>query len=209
MKIVGSGTAVPPHVVTNHDLAEIMDTNDEWIVKRTGVRQRHFVAPGVGSSDLAIEAGAAALADAGVDPADVDLLVTATMTPDEFAPGIAPTVQRELGLGPIPAHDLRQQCSGFLYGLDIADAALATGRARTALVIGAEAHAGYLPFGDSWAILRGETNGPPAEADYAAATEARGYGVLFGDGAGAMVVQAADGAPGTLASSLHLSLIHI
>ena len=201
--IRGAGVAVPPHTVTNDELAAIMDTSDDWIVKRTGVRERHYVAEGVGASDLAIEAGSAALADAGVAPDEVDLLITATMTPDEFVPGIAPTVQRELGLGPVAAYDIRQQCSGFLYGLDTADAALATGRARTALVVGAEAHAGYLPYGDSWRILRGESDGPATTEDYEAASAARGYAVLFGDGAGAFVVQSDPEAPGVLGSSLH------
>lgn len=197
---------MPPHVVTNDELALIMDTNDEWITKRTGVRQRHFVAPGVGASDLAIEAGRSAMAEAGVEPDDIDLLVTATMTPDEFVPGIAPTVQRELGLGPVGAYDIRQQCSGFLYGLDTADAAIATGRADVVLVIGAEAHAGYLPFGDSWDILRSTSTGPPAAADYAAATEGRAWAVLFGDGAGAIVLRRDDKASagtGVLASKLY------
>ena len=201
--IRGCGVAVPPHTVTNHELAAIMDTSDEWIVKRTGVRERHYVGEGVGASDLAVDAAKAAMSDAGVGPDEVDLLITATMTPDEFVPGIAPTVQRELGLGPVAAYDIRQQCSGFLYGLDTADAALATGRATTALVVGAEAHAGYMPYGESWKILRGERPGPPSDADYASATTARGYSVLFGDGAGALVLQTEPAAPGVLASSLH------
>lgn len=202
-EIIGVGTATPRHVATNHDLAQVMDTSHDWIVKRTGVEQRHYVAPGQGSSDLAIEACQAALRDADVLVDEVDLLVTATMTPDEFAPGIAPTVQHGLGLGTVAAYDVRQQCSGFLYGLDLADAALSTGRASTVLVVGAEAHAGYLPFGDSWAILRGETDGPVKPDDYAAATAARGYAVLFGDGAGAFVLRSTSDAPGVRASSLH------
>ena len=201
--IVGSGSAVPAHVVTNSDLATIMDTTDEWILSRTGVRQRHFVAPGIGSSDLAIEAGAAAIADAGLDPEDIDLLVTATMTPDQFVPGIAPTVQNGLGLGTVAAFDVRQQCSGFLYSLDIADAAIVSGRATNVLVIGSEAHAGYMPFGESWKILRGESTSDPTAADFARATEARGWSVLFGDAAGALVLQAQPDAPGVVASSLH------
>lgn len=200
--IAGSGIAVPPHVVTNDDLAQIMDTNDEWIVKRTGVRERHVCAPGVGSSDLAIEAGRAALDDAGLVAGDIDLLVTATMTPDEFVPGIAPTVQHQLGLGAIGAYDIRQQCSGFLYALDMADAAVSTGRARKALVIGAESHAGYMPYGSSWELLRGTRVGKPEAAAYETATAARGYSVLFGDGAGAVVLQQSDDAPGVLASQL-------
>lgn len=198
--IAGSGIAVPPQVVTNHDLAKVMDTNDEWIMKRTGVSQRRFVVPGQGSSDLAIEAGRSALADAGVKPADVDLLITATMTPDEFVPGIAPTVQRELGIGMVGAFDIRQQCSGFLYGLDMADAAIVSGRATTVLVIGAEAHAGYLPLGSGWDVLRGSSE-RPNDVDYAAATASRAWSVLFGDGAGAVVLQAASETTGGVLSS--------
>jgi len=182
---------------------KIMDTNDEWIVKRTGVSQRHLCAPGVGASDLAVEAGRTAMDDAGISPSQVDLLVTATMTPDEFVPGIAPTVQHALGLGTVGAYDIRQQCSGFLYGLDIADAAIVSGRATNVLVIGAESHAGYLPFGDSWEILRGERDDEPDPADYERATAGRAWSVLFGDGAGALVLQGQPDAPGVLGSQLN------
>ena len=201
--IVGSGTAVPDHLVTNDDLARIMDTTDEWIVKRTGVRQRYCSAPGEGASDLAIRAGQAALADANVAPDEIDLLVTATMTPDEFVPGIAPTVQTGLGIGLVGAYDIRQQCSGFLYGLDVADAALTTGRAKNVLIVGAESHMGYMPFGSSWELLRGQRTGEPDAEAYAQATESRGWSVLFGDAAGAVVMQHRPEAPGVLASVLN------
>jgi len=201
--IVGSGIAVPEHVVTNADLVQIMDTSDEWITSRTGVSQRHCCAPGVGASDLAITASRNALADAGLDVEDIDLLVTATMTPDEFVPGIAPTVQHGLGLGLIGAFDVRQQCSGFLYGLDLADAAIASGRATNVLVVGAESHTGYMPYGSSWEILRGERTGPPDAEAYAVATQARAWAVLFGDGAGAVVMQGQPDVPGVLASQLN------
>lgn len=201
--IAGSGMAVPPHIVTNEDLVQIMDTSDEWIVKRTGVEQRHCCEPGVGASDLAIEACQRAMADAGIEPGDVDLLITATMTPDEFVPGIAPTVQHALALGPVGAFDIRQQCSGFLYGMDMADAAIASGRAKNVLIVGAESHTGYMPFGSSWEILRGQRTGPAQANDYAVATESRGWSVLFGDGAGAIVMQAQPGAPGVLSSVLN------
>jgi len=201
--IIGSGMTVPPHVVSNHDLEQIMDTTNEWIVKRTGVEQRHYCAPGIGASDLAMQACTSALADAGVAAADVDLLITATMTPDEFVPGIAPTVQHGLGLGPIGAFDIRQQCSGFLYGIDMADAAIVTGRAKTVLLVGAESHAGYLPYGSSWEILRGERSGPPTPDAQALADANRGWSVLFGDGAGAIVMRAQADAPGVLSSVLN------
>lgn len=195
--------AVPPHIVTNEDLVQIMDTSNDWITKRTGVEQRHCCEPGVGASDLAIEACQRAMADAGIEPGDVDLLVTATMTPDEFVPGIAPTVQHALGLGPVGAFDIRQQCSGFLYGMDMADAAIASGRAKNVVIVGAESHTGYMPFGSSWEILRGQRSGPPDADAYAAATESRGWSVLFGDGAGAMVMQAHADVPGVLSSVLN------
>jgi 3-oxoacyl-[acyl-carrier-protein] synthase III len=201
--IVGTGMAIPDHCVTNHDLAAIMDTTDEWITKRTGVRQRFCCAPGVGASELAIEACTMAMADANVQPSDVDLLVTATMTPDEFVPGIAPTVQHGLGLRQVGAFDIRQQCSGFLYGLDMADAAIVSGRARTVLVVGAESHTGYMPYGSSWEILRGQRTGPPDAEAYATATESRAWSVLFGDGAAAVVLQADPDAPGVLSSVLN------
>jgi 3-oxoacyl-[acyl-carrier-protein] synthase-3 len=186
--IIGTGIAIPDRVVTNDDLARIMDTSDEWITRRSGVRRRHFAPPGVGASDLAAQAGLAALDDAGLALEDIDLLVTATMTPDSLAPGIAALTQSKMGLGQIAAFDIRQQCSGFLYGMDLADAMLQSGRARTALVIGAETHGGFLPFGDTWEILFDRTR----EADsavFARLSPYRGWAVLFGDGAGAMVLQ--------------------
>lgn len=202
--ITGTGVAVPPNVVTNDDLGRIMDTSDEWIRSRSGVRQRRFVDPGTGASDLAVEAAQAALADAGLDPSSVDVLVTATMTPDVINPGIAPLVQEKLGLGPIPAFDLRQQCSGFLYGLDLADSMIASDRADTVVVVGAEVHAGYLPWGDAWEIVLGQSDRPPTSEEWELASSHRGWSVLFGDGAGAMVVQRSN-APGTgvLGSVLH------
>jgi len=202
--IVGTGISVPDNVVTNDDLTRIMDTSDEWITSRSGVRERRFVDPGVGSSDLAVAAATRALADARVDPEDVDLLITATMTPDYFAPGIAGLVQRGLGTGPIGAIDLRQQCAGFLYGLDLADAYLASGRARTVVVIGAEVHAGFLPWSaHTWEAVLGE-GVQISKAERERNSEFRSWSVLFGDGAGAMVIRASDEkGTGILASSLH------
>lgn len=187
--ITGTGIAVPDLVVTNGDLEKIMDTTDEWIRTRSGVEQRHIAPPGVGSSDLGTEAVLNALDDAGVEPGDVDLLVSATMTPDHFAPGNAPLIQNKAGLGHVGAWEIRQQCVGFLYGLDLADAMLASGRARTAVVVGAEVHSGYMPYGASFDILRGTSQSEPTPHDYAEATSARGWAVLFGDGAGACVMQ--------------------
>ena len=187
--ITGTGVAVPPNVVTNDDLTRIMDTTDEWIRSRTGVVTRRFVDPGTGTSDLAAEAARAALRDAGVSGDQVDMLVCATMTPDRQNPGIAGAVQHKAGLGGAATFDLRQQCAGFLFGLDLADMLISTGRAGTVVVVGAEVHAGYLPWGDSWQILLGETDRPPTNDERALATRHRAWSVLFGDGAGAMVLR--------------------
>ncbi|HLU31546.1 MAG TPA: 3-oxoacyl-[acyl-carrier-protein] synthase III C-terminal domain-containing protein [Acidimicrobiia bacterium] len=201
--IVGTGAGIPEQVVTNHDLARIMDTTDEWVVSRSGVHERRFAPPGTGSSDLAAEAVTAALADAGVDPGEVDALITATMTPDRYAPGIAGAVQHKAGLGHIGVFDLRAQCAGFLYGMDLADMLLATGRARTVVVVGAEVHAGYLPWGDSWEVVLGRSDGPISEEQRRINDETRGWAILFGDGAGAMVLQAGEADEGILASTIH------
>lgn len=207
--ITGTGVAVPPNVVTNHDLGRIMDTSDEWIRARSGVVERRFVDPGVGSSDLAAEAGLAALADAGVDPSAVDAVITATMTPDVMNPGIAALVQQKIGVGPVAVFDLRQQCSGFLYGLDLADALISSDRADTVVVVGAEVHAGYLPWGDAWEIVLGHSDRSPTAEEWNRATEHRGWSVLFGDGAGAMVVQRRQAADaGVLGSVLHTDGSH-
>ena len=202
--IVGTGVAIPNNVVSNHDLARIMDTTDEWITTRTGVKERRFVEPGVGASDLAAEAVSAALNDAGIEAGEVDALITATMTPDYVAPGIAGLVQAKSGMGHIPAYDIRQQCSGFLYGLDLADALLASGRAETVAVVGAEVHAGFLPWSDdSWRRVLGGDN-EISDADYERNTAYRAWSVLFGDGAGAMVLtNEGKSGEGVLGTSLH------
>jgi len=214
--ITGTGMAVPPDVVTNDDLAKVMDTSDEWIRTRSGVGRRHVAKAGVGSTDLATTAGLAALDDAGVDPIQVDALISATMTPDHYAPGNAPIIQRKMGLGHVAAYEIRQQCSGFVYGLDLADSLLATEKADTVLVVGAEVHAGYMPFDrGAWDIVLGRSDATPTDAQRARATEARGWAVLFGDGAGAFVIQrSADPDVGMLASTLHTNgehfdLIHV
>ncbi len=202
--IVGTGISIPETVVTNDDMARVMDTSHEWVVTRSGVCERRFADPGVGSSDLAIEAGIAAISDAGLDPSDIDLVVTATMTPDHFAPGIAGSVQVGCGIGPVAVIDIRQQCSGFIYGLDVADAYLSAGRARTALVVGAEVHAGFLPWSENtWRAVLGEDIAISAE-EREWNTAYRAWSVLFGDGAGAAVLTSdSDDQNGFLASSLH------
>lgn len=212
--IVGSGVSLPPTVVTNDDLAKIMDTNDDWIVRRTGVRQRHIVSRGTGSAQLGAEAVTAALANAGVEPGQVDALISATMTPDHYAPGNAPLIQHKAGLGTIGCFEIRQQCGGFLYALDMADMLIATERAETVVVVGAEAHRGYMPYGASFDILDGTSTAEPTREDYEAATNARGWSVLFGDAGAAMVLQPGTDSTGILNTSLHsdgqhFDLIHV
>ncbi len=201
--ITGTGISVPANVVTNSDLARIMDTTDDWITTRTGVKERRFVDPGVGASDLAVEAVAAALDDAKLGPGDVDALITATMTPDYVAPGIAGLVQAGAGIGPVASFDIRQQCSGFLYGLDLADALIASGRAETVVVVGAEVHAGFQPWsGASWKALLEGSDVP--DEDFERNTQFRSWSVLFGDGAGAAVLRKGENDDeGMLTTSLH------
>ncbi len=202
--IIGTGMAVPDNVVTNEDLTRIMDTSDEWITSRTGVRERRFVDEGVGSAALGSEAARAALADAGCGPGDIDALINATMTPDFQAPGNAALIQHELGLGPIASFDLRQQCSGFLYGLDLADSLIAAGRADTVLVVGSEVHGGYFPWGETFDVALGKSDRQPRGEERARNTSSRSWTVVFGDGAGAMVVRRGDTPnEGVLASELH------
>ena len=206
--------SLPPTIVTNHDLARIMDTTDEWIVRRTGVRQRRIASRGTGSAELGASAVTAALNEAGVEPNDVDVLISATMTPDHFAPGNAPLIQDRVGLGSIGCFEVRQQCAGFLYGLDLADMLIATERAETVVVVGAEVHRGYMPYGASFDILDGTSTADPTPEDYARATETRAWSVLFGDAAAAMVLQSGTDGTGILGTTLHsdgaqFDLIHV
>jgi 3-oxoacyl-[acyl-carrier-protein] synthase III len=182
-RITGTGSVLPPRRVTNAELAADLgargiETSDEWIVARTGIRARHFAEPDVNASDLAVQAARAALEAAGKTAADIDLIVVATSTPDMIFPSTACIVQRKLGIDGCPAFDLQAVCSGFVYGLTVVDAMIRTGASRTALLIGAEVFSRILDFND------------------------RGTCVLFGDGAGAVVVEAGD-TPGVLASELH------
>ena len=180
-RITGLGFHVPPRIVTNHDLAQVMDTNDAWIVERTGIRERHFVDSGTGSSDLGVEAARNALAAAGRTAAEVDFVIFATTTPDWMFPGNGVIVQQQLGLGTVGALDVRNACSGFLYALSVADAFVRMGRYRCVLVIGAEVQSTGLDL----------------------TTRGRDMAVLFGDGAGAAVVEPCDAPRGILSWALH------
>src|SRR5262245_58016230 len=135
-RILGTGSFVPERVVKNEELSQWMDTSDDWIVERTGIRERRWVQPGsgIGSSDLGVEAAQRALSDAKVAGSDLDLIIFATISPDHDFPGNGPILQRKLGLS-APTLDVRQQCTGFLYGLSIADAYIRAGQARHVLVV--------------------------------------------------------------------------
>ena len=168
-KIIGCGAFLPDNVVTNDDLAKRMDTSDQWIRERTGIRQRYIAKDGEKTSDLALGAARAALGDAGIAVEALDMIICATTTPDESFPATATVVQAKLGMTSGAAFDVQAVCSGFIYGLSVADSLIRTGSAKTILVIGAETMSRLLDWTD------------------------RATCVLFGDGAGAVVLQAYDG----------------
>ncbi|MEO8278009.1 MAG: beta-ketoacyl-ACP synthase III [Thermoanaerobaculia bacterium] len=187
----GSGIAVPPRVIDNANLSRVIQTSDEWIRERSGILERHIVQAGVGSSDLGAEAARAALEDAEVMVDEVDYIVCATMTPDHYFPGCATLIQHKLGMKPVPALDLRQQCAGFAYGLQMVDALIRSGIAKTVLLVGTDVHSSLMPFSQqTWAMLEGLDPGPLSEEDYAWNSRFRNLLVLFGDAAGAMVFRA-------------------
>jgi 3-oxoacyl-[acyl-carrier-protein] synthase-3 len=201
--IVGSGSEIPPRLVTNAMLSRIMDTTDEWIRERSGVESRHYVEPGTATSDLGVAAAARALERAGVAKDEVDLVVFATMTPDHYFPGCSSLLQTKLGLRQVPCFDIRQQCTGFLYGLQLADAQIRSGMARTVLLVGAEIHSGFMPW-SCWDYLYGLSDTPPTPEEHAWNTRFRHLTVLFGDGGAAVVLKAAEGdGRGLLDSALH------
>ena len=177
-RIIGTGSYLPPKVVTNDDLAKQMDTTDEWIRTRTGIRQRHIAEPSQASSDLGVEASRAALAAARITPQEIDLIIAATATPDYIFPSTACIMQAKLGMKGCAAFDIQAVCSGFVYALAIADKMIRSGQHRCALIVGTEVYSRILDWKD------------------------RGTAVLFGDGAGAVILRA-DSKPGILASVLH------
>ena len=191
--IAGSGSEVPPTRVTNAMLARVMDTSDEWIRERSGVEARHYVERGTGTSDLGVAAARRAIDHAGITPADVDLVVFATMTPDHFFPGAGALLQAKLGLREVPCFDIRQQCVGFLYGLQLADAQIRAGLARTVLLVGAEIHTGFMPWtATNWEYMLGRGDVPPTPEEFAWNTRFRHLTVLFGDAGAAVVVRATE-----------------
>ncbi len=188
-RITGTGSHLPPRRLSNADMVAMLaqrdiETSDEWIVERTGIRARHFAAEGVSASDLALPAARAALEAAGRKPEDVDLIIVATSTPDMVFPSCATILQAKLGIVGCPAFDMQAVCSGFVYALTVADAMIRTGSVRCALVIGAEVFSRILDFND------------------------RTTCVLFGDGSGAVVLEASD-EPGILATDLHADGRHV
>ncbi|WP_243287616.1 3-oxoacyl-ACP synthase III family protein [Geothrix terrae] len=201
--ITGTGVGLPPHIVTNAALAGIMDTSDEWIRTRSGIQERRYAEPGQGSTDLGVLASRAALADAGLAPGDLDAVVFATMTPDHVLPGDGPLLQAALGLRTdLPTFDIRQQCSGFLYGLELADLLIQSGRYPKVLLVGAEVHTGFMPWHLGWDTVIGRSTREVTEAEKAENTASRDRTVLFGDGAGAVVIEARDGDRGLLKTKL-------
>src|SRR5262249_29381332 len=154
LSIIGTGHYVPGRPYTNHDLARVLDTNDEWVRQRTGIAQRYFCPDGLGASDLALPAAQRALEAANLGPADIDYILFSTMTPDHLFPGSGSILGSKLGATGVPALDLRAQCAAMIYAFQTADALLRTGAARRMLIIGAEAHASIMPWRD-WDILEG------------------------------------------------------
>jgi 3-oxoacyl-[acyl-carrier-protein] synthase-3 len=188
---------LPPQVVTNAMLSRIMNTSDEWIVSRTGILERRFVADDVGSAELGAKAAEAALADAGLQVSDIDFIISATMTPDHYFPGNGGLIARRLGMKTTHALDIRMQCAGFLSGLQTADAFIRSGMYDRILLVGAEVHSGLMPWPKSvWDVMLGKSPGPCDPVWYGRATGMRDRAVLFGDAGGAMVLEANESGDG-------------
>jgi 3-oxoacyl-[acyl-carrier-protein] synthase-3 len=184
--IQGTGIYLPDTVVDNHALSRVMDTSDEWIQARTGIKERRFADLESATSDVAVPAVKQALDNAGMTVEDIDYVIFATMTPDMFFPGSAPFLQRKIAMPTIPCLDIRQQCAGFLYGMQLADALIRSEQYRNVLVVGAEVHSCFMPW--SWDVVLGKRPGPVSPEEYAINTDTRDRTVLFGDGAGAVVI---------------------
>jgi len=186
--IIGTGRHLPGAPVSNDALSRVMETNDEWIQSRTGIQQRYFARDGEGPSDLAVEAANKAFDDAGIEASNVDYIIFATMTPDYFFPGSGPLLGAKLGISGVPALDIRQQCAAIPYALQLANGLVQSGAAKTILLVGADVHAGFMPWRD-WDLVRAEAERKVDADDYERATRHRGLAVIFGDGAAAMVLR--------------------
>ena len=191
--ITGSGVGIPTNVVKNELLARIMDTSDEWIRTRSGIEERRYAEPGEGSAALGMRAAESAMTSAGVGTGDIDAVIFATMTPDYFFPGNGPVLQARMGFPEIPTFDIRQQCSGFLYALDLADSLIQSRKYHRLLVVGADVHTPFMPWQNGWDVTIGRGAGEVTPEQYAENTSIRDRTVLFGDGAGAVVVEGRDG----------------
>ena len=179
--ISGTGFYLPPKVINNHDLSKFMDTSDEWIKERTGINERRYVEPGIGPSDIAIPAVERALSSAGLEICDIDFIIFATSTPDYYAPGAGCLLQDKMGFNEIGALDIRVQCSGFIYGLSIAEQYIRTGTFKNILLIGAEVQSTAMNLSD----------------------EGRDTAIIFGDGAGAAIVSSTEEKKGILSTHMH------
>lgn len=177
-RISGTGSYLPNKILTNAELESMVDTTDEWIVARTGIKERHIAAEGEFTSDLACNAAKSAIESAGIDAAKIDLIIVATTTPDKIFPSVATMVQRKLGIAGCPAFDVQAVCSGFVYALTIANNFIKAGSAKCALVIGAETFSRITDYTD------------------------RGNCILWGDGAGAVMLEASD-EEGIISTHLH------
>jgi 3-oxoacyl-[acyl-carrier-protein] synthase-3 len=180
--IAGTGHFVPPKVVTNFDLEKKMNTSDEWIRQRSGIVERHYVEPGVGSSDLAYEAALRAIEDAKIDKSEIDFIIAATLSPDHYFPGIGVIVQAKLGLSGIGALDVRNQCTGFIYALSVADQYIKTHTYKKILLVASEVQSSNMDYSD----------------------EGRDIAVLFGDGGGAVILEPNEKNDGRGILSTHL-----
>ncbi len=188
LAIIGSGHYLPGRPYTNHDLARVMDTTDEWVVQRTGIVQRHYCPEGVSTSDLALVAAQRALESSGHKPQDIDYIIFNTMTPDHMFPGSGALLGHKLGCPGAPALDLRQQCAAPLFSFQVANGLIQSGAANRILIAAAEAQATFMPWSD-WDILEGTTDRKPSPEDWDRATRHRGFAVIFGDGGGALLVE--------------------
>jgi 3-oxoacyl-[acyl-carrier-protein] synthase-3 len=177
-KIIGSGSYLPDRVLTNQDLEKMLDTTDEWITTRTGIKQRHIIADGQVTSDMAYEASKKALQNANLEAQDIDLIILATTTPDKIFPSTACTLQAKLGIPECPAFDVQAVCSGFIYALSIAEKFIKTGASTTALIVGADAMSRITDYKD------------------------RSNAILWGDGAGAVILKKSN-EPGILSTHIH------
>jgi 3-oxoacyl-[acyl-carrier-protein] synthase-3 len=190
-EVVGTGHYAPGEPVKNDDLARVMTTSDEWIYPRSGIRQRHYAPEGVGVSDLGCEAAKRAIESAGIDRAEIEYIVFATMTPDYVFPGPGALLGAKLGIPGVPALDIRQQCAAMLFGLQTVNGLIQTRAAKTILFVAAEAHAGFMPWED-WGALDPKNNRVATPEARERADRHRHLAVLFGDGSGAIVLRATE-----------------